>query len=701
MAVPASVVNISKKTQDCIITFLNTCYGITNETYNVRDKLRAADLLYMREVDRTLEQHKAALANRKGDPTKFQNITVPIVLPQVEAAVTYQASVFLQGYPMFGVVSAPGVEDAALMMDTAIGQQQDRGNWTQEFIKTFRDGFKYNIMAVEVDWCKDVTFAIGTEDTSRDAKLTEVTWAGNKVKWMDMYNTFFDSRVKPYQIASEGEFAGYSEMYSRIRMKKFVKSLGKIQNEKLMWSTGAPAYGSYGTESYYMPTLNPTALISPTLLNAFSWENWLGVKRTNTNTASGGSGGYLVTTFYARICPEDYHITGVPGPDVPQVWKFIIVNNRVVIYAERMTNAHGLIPIIFGQPLDDGLGYQTKSFSDNVAPFQAITTALANSLIAAQRRAISDRMLYDPSRISASAINSDSPTSKIPIKPAAFGQDLKSAVLPIPFQNDQFQYNISGIQQFSQMANQVSGLNAAKQGQFIKGNKTRGEFDTIMQNANGRDETVAISIENSFMSQIKEVIKANILQYQGSETVYNREQQQSVEVDPVALRQAMLIFKISDGKTPSAKLIDADALMVAFQTMQSVPQIAQGYNIVPMFSYLMKSAGAKINAFEKPQQQIAFEQAGQQWMMAVGQVAQAISQAKDITPEQIQELMKQLPPQPTPQQYGFDPEQKYNSEYSGKSIMQVVSEATQGAASRVPAQASGSEAASAQENIQQ
>lgn len=44
----------------------------------------------------------------------------------------------------------------------------------------------------------------------------------------------------------------------------------------------------------------------------------------------------------------------VPAPNTPQVWKFVYVNHSVLIYAERQTNAHGYLPMLFGQ-LEDGL----------------------------------------------------------------------------------------------------------------------------------------------------------------------------------------------------------------------------------------------------------------------------------------------------------------------------------------------------------
>lgn len=644
----------SDVSQDSIIQFHKQCYSLLNQQWNIRAQLLDIDRSYMREKDFSDTEFKARMANRRGDADKFQNIMIPVVMPQVEAAVTYQHSVFLTGYPIFGVVSYPEFADAAQMMDTIIGEQQIRGQWVQELLKVLRDGFKYNIAACEVDWQKEVSYALEADPTNK--RQTEVLWEGNKIKHLDMYNTFFDTRCKPVDIARYGEFAGYTELMSRIKLKQYINNLPTKINVTKAFESGysAPvAYGSTGTESFFLPMLNPEALLNLTTMASTNWLAWAGL-----NDEAGKiqyKNMYQVTTLYGRILPSDFGFRGVPGPNTPQVWKFIIVNNQVVIHCERLTNAHNLIPILFCQPLEDGLGYQTKSFAKNIEPIQQITTALSNSSIASRRRAISDRMLYDPSRVSSAALNSDSPTAKIPVRPNAYQDDLSKAVYPFPFRDDQFQINAQEIQLYLGMANQISGLNPARQGQFVKGNKTRHEFAEIMQYANGRDQLIATGLEASFFTPLKEIIKLNILQYQGGVSLYNRETAQQVAVDPVLLRKANLVFKVSDGLMPSDKLIDSESLAMGMQTIAASPQLAAGYNLAPMFSYLMKSRGAQLQTFEKSPEQLAYEQALGAWQQAAQALAE---QLKGMDPAQAQQLLQEAAksnPMPKPEEFGYVP----------------------------------------------
>jgi hypothetical protein len=621
--------------------------------------MRDIDLLYMRETDQTAEHQRAKVNNRLGDSTRYQNIVVPIVMPAVEAAVTYQASVFLTGTPIFGVVSNPSNMDAAMQMETVIDDQSTRGGWTREFLKFFRNGFKYNLCALEVNWARRVTAAFETDlsFSLTQARPKEVIWEGNTIRNMDMYNVIFDSRVAPCDMHTKGEFSGYTEVMSRIALKQFIQELPDklVDNiipafESGLGFSGISETGSHA--SYYIPSLNPEALLEKNSRNTTNWLAWADLAGADQKIKYKDM--YEVTTLYARILPSDFGLR-VPAPNTPQVWKFIYVNHQVLLYAERQTNAHGMLPMLFSQPLEDGLEYQTKPLAQNVAPIQSITSAMWNSVIAARRRAISDRGIYDPSRITEAHINNPNPAAKIPVRPAAYGKPMQDAYYPIPFRDDQSGILMQETQTLVQMGNMITGQNQVRQGQFVKGNKTLHEFESVMSNANGRDQVTSILLEAQLFTPLKEILKLNILQYQGGVSLFNRTSEQEVTIDPVQLRKAVLEFKISDGLTPSDKLINADVLQTAMQVIGSTPSIAAGYNLAPMFSYFIKTQGGKITEFEKSPEQLAYEQAVGAWQQSMQMVAEGL---KGMEPEQMQAAMKQMPPQPMPEQYGYKPAQQ-------------------------------------------
>lgn len=643
---------IPKPVQSALVDYHKRTSTIVERQWNLREQMRQIDLAYIREQDMTTEHRTAELANRLGDSSRVQNVTVPVIKPQVRAAVAYQAAVFLTDYPLFGVVSSPQYQDAAKQMQAVIEENSVRGAWARELLLFFQDGFKYNLSAIEVSWNKVVTAALDTDPTferGQEGKVRQVIWNGNVLKRWDPYNTYFDCRVDPYEIPTRGEFCGHTELMSRTALKTFINTLDTKIIENIQPAFEAPSTlnvgtgGSYGA-SFYLPQINPNALLDQEKAGGFDWDVYLGM--ANAVGKNGATinyrGIYEVSTEYVRIIPSDFGLR-VPAPNTPQIWKLIIVNHQVIIYAERQTNAHEKIPVFFGCPSEDGLSYQTKSLATDALPFQQVTSALMNSVLAARRRSITDRIIYDPSRISEAHINSPNPAAKIPVRPSAYGQNPAEAVYQLPYRDDQSGINLQEIQALVGFANQLNGQNQARQGQFVKGNKTDGQWQSTMSNATSSDQITALLYEAQVFTPLKEVLKLNILQYQGQESIYSPSAQQDVSIDPVVLRQAVVNFKVTDGLLPTEKVISGDSLKIAMQVIGSSGALAAGYNIAPMFSYIMKTENVDLAAFEKSPEQVAYEQALSQWQMVAIEAAKKGAQIST--------------PMPTPEQYGYQPAQ--------------------------------------------
>jgi hypothetical protein len=162
-----------------------------------------------------------------------------------------------------------------------------------------------------------------------------------------------------------------------------------------------------------------------------------------------------------------------------------------------------------------------------------------------------------------------------------------------------------------------------------------------MANANGRDQCISIVLEGQFFTPMKEMLKINTLQYQQGITVFSPAQNAQVKIDPVELRKSAVTYKISDGLLPTEKIISGDDLGAALQTLATNQQLNSSYNLGPMFSYLMSTRNVDLSPFEKPPAQVTYEQAVAAWQQTVMQVAKAGTD--------------KYPPQPTPQQFGYDP----------------------------------------------
>jgi len=562
---------------------------------NLRAGLEYRDRLYYRETDWTKAQLQARWANYWGDARKMQNMTVPVVAPQVETGVAYLTEVFCTGEPFFGVVSPPSAQDEGLQMESVISDNSRRFGWRGEFIKTFRDGLKYNLMAMEMAWETKKVYSVindPTKATKDGGTRAEEMYAGNYGKRIDLYNMIIDTRVKPNEVHRRGEFIGYVDLYPRTELKQLIIDLGagNTMNVTEAFKSNCASYmvGNMTQGQYYIPLINPAALINQT----GGGQNWL-------SWASGITGNgtveykdlYEVAVLYVRFLPSDFNIN-LPSRNTPQIFKLVIVNQQWIIFCKRMTNAHNFLPIVVGQPFDDGLGYQAKSFGDNVAPYQEMASSLWNSGIESKRRLVYDRLFYDPSRISKTDIDTPSSVARIPVKAAAYGKPVSDAIYSVNYRDDNVVGVLQMAQQVQQLAQVANGNNNVQQGQFQKGNKTRAEFETTMDRSNQRPRLFAITLEDTFMTPIKEIVKMNIVQYQGATELYSIPAKKMVTVNPQDLRKASFQFKLSDGQTPSEKLLNMELMGQIAQIGMAVPAINAQYDIIGMLTYSWKQMGA-------------------------------------------------------------------------------------------------------------
>jgi hypothetical protein len=640
---------LPKKAQAAFIAYYKSLQRTDNATRNQhRSRLEYIDRCYQRETDRTAANLKAKAANRSGNADPYQNITIPVVKTQVDTATEYQVSVFLTGTPLFGVVADPAYIDEAMQMESVLDEQAIHGGWVRELTMSFRDAFKYNFAPIEIDWAQEVTYAVETDlaISSKEGVPKQLLWEGNRLRRLDPYNTFRDMSVPASQVHKRGDHVGYTEWVSRIELKVFLASLPDkiVANVVTAFQsgTGSPSTAkNSSSENFYIPDINPDVSDSVKLAGGTDWMRWAGLSDYRKDIDY--RDGYEKTTLYCKVLPSEFNLK-VPFSNTPQIYKLIIINHEHIVYCERQTNAHNYLPVVIGVPEEDGLGEQTKSLAQDAQPFQDVSSSYMNSIMASRRRSIGDRVLYDPSRIAAAAINSPNPSAKIPIRPSAYGKKISDAVYAFPFRDDQVAGGMQQISSIVGLANNLAGQNQASQGQFVKGNKTLQEFESVMSNANASDQVVAILFESQLFTPLKHICKVNILQYQAGTTIYNRNEKRAVKIDPVALRLAMLEFKISDGLVPSSKLMNSDTFSTAIQVIGSSPQIAGGYNLAPMFSYLMKSQGANIQDFEKSTEQQAYEQAANQHSQLMSMAIE-----KGVDP-------KSVGPAPLPADFNYDPQ---------------------------------------------
>jgi hypothetical protein len=614
-------INISKKSQDLLCKYVQATHGLYIKESDNRSYMEYVDQDYYRTYKETEKSIKAQIAMRNASPTLFRDIVYPIVMPAVEAAVTYQTSVFCTGTPIFGVVSSPQNVEAAAQFETTIDAHAQKGAWTVEFEKMFRDGAKYNTSVAFCDWEVRYGPTNAALPGSSDSQQKPI-WEGNRVWRGDPYNTFYDPRVAAPEVAETGEFIGEVRRMTGVALKGFILGLNSKITGNITAATNSTG-GGYGTQ-FYFPKLGNT-MYGKAMQSEFNWNSYLGLDVTNGNDGKGlskYSRMYEVTRVYVRICPSDFGID-CAAKNTPQIWRLIVVNWEVLIHAELVTTEYTTLPGLVCETNEDGMGMYTKSLAENVAPFQQLATAYVNSGIAARRRAINDRAIYNQTLIDQKHIDNDSPTAKIPMKPSAvLNRTPAEAYHAIPFNDTISGTALQEAGMIASMAQMTTRQNPAKQGQFVKGNKTRSEFDSVMNNSNAADENTAMHYEARIFTPMKSMLRYNMLRYQGPATFFSRKTRGIVQIDPATLQAAVIEFEISDGKTPSSKLMDTDGLQVMAQTMSTVPELAQKYDTAAIMTSIYQSMGVDVRDYKYDDATAQYNQDIAIWQQAAQMAAE-------------------------------------------------------------------------------
>lgn len=573
--------------------------------FNMRTRMEEADLRYMREP-------VAGEADLE--------LIVPIIAPQVATAVAYLAKLFLNTPEVFPMAAGKDADVIAEQYNVLLAKFADDWQWRRNLLLAFQDGYRYNLMAVEAAWTGKSVGALTNDiiPSTNALKTKKEVVSGFKIKHLDLYNTFWDMTVEPAMVSDDGDFAGYYEIMTTTRLHRFLQSLPHNSNfnhklPEILASTAVE-------QNYYVPKINAKSTASSTNGRQTNWDTFL-TGAANSNRLY--SGMHEICTLYARVVPKDLGIIkNIPAPGTPQIWKFIIVNSRYVVYAERRTNAHDKLPIVFGQPREDSLGYQSKSLAEDLFDIQQLTSSMWSMELASTRRIIADRGIFNPDIIRADDINNPSPSAKIPTRNTAYNQPLSNAYYQIPYSDPGLGSRAGIASQLTQFSNAVSGANQVQQGQFIKGNKTNDQFDTVMANSDSRQVMGAVLLEDQFFTPIKALIKSDLLQYQEALTVYDKNTGQEVKVDPQVLRSTQANFVVTDGLMSVDKVMSTEAVGVALQSIAASPQLQAEYNLAPLFAHLMRLQGAKgldkfvKTAEEKAQAQLVQTQGAQDGQQA-------------------------------------------------------------------------------------
>ncbi len=601
----------------------------THKQYtDLRNKLTAIDLAYYRY----LETSKSPL-NPGSQPTGVDesaanticcatdsDIQVPVVISQVGSFVGYLAEVYLSGYPLFPVLSDPKDKEKAELLESIIDTHSIIGGYGRQFLKSFFDGIKYNFMPIENSWEGIEQYNV-VEDALKPRDAQQLASSEEKYtairRWCP-YNTVWDFRVNPADVAAHGEFIGHIDLVSRIPLKTFINKHSTTNTLYNISKLSTSRLVKDGSHWHALPQVNRYVTQGAAKSKqGFDWDQWMNTGRPGSNGLDDKrlhNGVYERFTCYARIIPSEFGMMSVPRPNSPCIWKFIMLNSEHLIHACPIYSAYDLLPGMIGQPLEDSFGVQTESIGEGQIPMQESATKLFSIRFNSARRSLSDRAIFDPMMLNESDVNAPTAAPKIPLRVSGLNdKTIENAYRQIPFDNRGTDGLIGDVRNILEMANMLSGLNKPFQGQFQKGNKSVKEWDDTMSGADTRLRLPALMTEMQIFVPIKNQLKLNIFQH-GVQGIYqNKSTGAAYEVDAKKmkeLRDAVMSFRIADGFTPKSKQASTAFLNELVMLISNSPLLQQqmGPMLPMMIGHLAQLGGVRGLDQYIPQQPAAPQQ---------------------------------------------------------------------------------------------
>ena len=631
------------KVREFLIKRLDRSLGMDDRT----NKLDAIDKAYARYLTAKETGDLVGIDKNGRVPcnTADRAIVSPIVISQVQSMHAYLAEVFLSGYPIFPVVSTPSLKGEAESLEGLIQDHLVMSESIPELSMILHDAAKYNTAAWEVKWDRLVTY-------NPQRELTDVSGNGpklktdnkhiNKIKRLNQRNFHYDETVPFSRVPLDGEYAGYTELLTRVRLKDH---LNYLSTEQRLVSTEVVKAALNSTFDHSDYREDPVISTNTDSTNtAWNWDRYAGFSAHEDSKVPGNSSGlYAVHTFYIRVIPSDLGIRSKNRNSV-QVFRCEMVNREVVISFEPYFGAFGAFGIGCCHAIEDGLDMQTQGYGEMAMPLQEMVTRLYNVRLQGAKRSLQDRAIYNPKMIRPADINSPLSAPKIAVSMDGMLEgSLDQAYKAIPFDGRGTENVLSDARDITEWQRELSGMNNATRGQFQKGNKSLGEFNTVMGNSENRMRLPALVLEFRMMQRIKNQLKLNLLQFGEDTEILSARTNEPLQVEIEKLQALNLQFQVSDGYTPKGKMANTEMLsqgmMMVSQSQQL--QAAYGSQLPAMFAHMMSLSGVK--GFDQ-----YTETAAKEWQASFSLQAQIMQLQQELAAAQQQggQPQQQQPPGP-------------------------------------------------------
>ena len=250
------------------------------------------------------------------------------------------------------------------------------------FAKGAYSGLKYNLGMWLIEWeeTKGSTIANAADNVNVEIKDDQVVMSGNKLEFLNPYNTLLDPSVHPTELHEKGEFFATIEPKTVFRAQIMAQREEIFNLDLIVNPQTKQTRGEYEATYYEpMPEIHGDTRRGGQGSSKTNWFNFL------SGFAAGKAiSGLEFINIYIWMPGKQF---GLGTVDKYQIWRITLIN-MIVVRAVHMTNAHGFLPLVATVPWDDEFGQDANSFAEMLLPYQRFSSFQINVHQRASRKAL-------------------------------------------------------------------------------------------------------------------------------------------------------------------------------------------------------------------------------------------------------------------------------------------------------------------------
>lgn len=573
-----------KENHKLLLTYLQQRLWVGKESRDaelgrfVRIDKNVAGWMKMSEEDRKRDRVKA----ETGNPVA-QNQNLPLSYVHLDDMMTYFAQTFAPNRGMFYHTGKPDEQQDASQITTLMNNHAIYSGYYRQVLLGIFSILKYNRGGYYVSWTEEIGPKLVRDPTSgTDTLDSQVSWRGNRLEALDMYNLLCDPLVHPTELHVNGEFAAMAKLKSHYWLQHKASQGIYYNCEDALKEAGQLVEFNY----YKHPPREAHFDLGDNTGSGDSSTNWVQVLSESMSYST--SSGYELVEIFIRLNPVEFGLVPIDQRQARnryETWRFTVLNDKWIIDATYLNNVHGHIPFYMGLLNDDLMGTSQKAVSEILQPLQDFASFLVNVHIASNRSSVWGTTLYDPTMVDLKQIPPGEVNARVPVKPAAYGKDIRQFIWQHNATLDTKQ-TLSDLTGVMDLINQFFPTQALPSQIASIDRAVSDQVAAVQQGANRRQQKAARLLDDSVFRNVRFSMYYNIIQYQPDQTqVTDFYTGKQIQIDLAKLRNTDLPFIIGQGLKTLDRQQAASALQQIIFALIQAPQAAQGIDLLGLIDY--------------------------------------------------------------------------------------------------------------------